>query len=127
MCNDSEDCSINGCLVERDHLPDFQSTAESIAPYRWSAEDDPTGQKTRHFIEDFVEGAGKGYKLGVSSGGRDMMSIIISLIEGKLSGEKMCIDKCLVKDIDHHMGRSSAFSELLVILQRDLNMLEHKE
>lgn len=127
MCNDSEDCSINGCLVERGHLPDFKNTAESIVRYRWSEEDDPTGQKTRHFIEDFMEGAEKGYKLGVSFGGRDMMRIIISLIEGKLIGEKMCIDKCLVKDIDHHMGRSSAFSQLLGILKRDLNMLEHKK
>lgn len=63
---------------------------------------------------------------GISEGGRDMMRIIISLIEGKLSGEKACIDRCLVKDVEHHMGRSSAFSELIGILQRDLNMLEHK-
>jgi len=55
-----------------------------------------------------------------------MIRIIIGLIEGKLSMSKHNIDRCLVKDIEHHMGRSSAFSELIGILQRNLNMLEHK-
>lgn len=64
---------------------------------------------------------------GISQGGRDMMRIIISMLEGKVDSEKSCIDKCLVKDIDHHLGRKSAFKEVLDLLQRDLNMLEHNK
>lgn len=62
---------------------------------------------------------------GFSRGGRDMMRIIISMLEGKVDSNKHNTDKCLVKDLDYHMGRTSAFKEILEIIKRDLNMLEH--
>ncbi len=37
--------------------PDFEALAKSIVGYIWTPENDPNGDKTQNYIEDFTDGA----------------------------------------------------------------------
>jgi len=59
-------------------------------------------------------------------GGRNMMRIVISMIDAKLdAATSMAISSIDTRQIDFNVGRSDALGDLIHILQKELKALEN--